>query len=227
MEEKVKVVIVDDHPIVQDAIESKLAGKDNLELVAKGDTGEDVLRLVAKHRPDILILDLRMPQSTKNSHAYFQAIPTINEISEQHPDTRIIILTSYLVPELVQEALHRKVRGYLLKRDRLTRKLPEAIDTVMMGSLYFSETVYKKLSDGSSPIPEDQQTNLTPRQLEVLKRKFSAPDLSNAQHAANMGITVSTFRQHLSAAYKVLGVPNATAAMVRGVQLGIVGDDTF
>lgn len=226
MGDKIRVVIVDDHPIVQDAIENKLTGRDNIELVAKGNTGEDVMRFVEEHQPDILILDLRMPQSAKDHHAYFQAIPTIHEITDKYPGTRIIILTSYLVPALVQETIRRKVRGYLLKRDKLSRNLLEAIETVMMGSLYFSETVAEKLMDGIHPEPESQ-VSLSPRQIEALKRVFAAPDLSYAQHAANMGITTSTFKQHLSASYRALGVPHVTGAMVRCVQLGIVDNDEF
>jgi len=224
--EKTRIVIVDDHPIVQDAIESKLSSRDDIELVAKGETGEDVIRLVKEYEPDILILDLRMPQTNSgSSQQSFQAIPTIYQISESYPHTKIIIFTSYLIPALVQEVVRGKIKGYLLKRDKLSRKLLTAVDMVMMGSVFVSETISDNLG-GSEPI-SSEQIKLNPRPLEALRRLFADPDLSTAQHAANMGISKSTFKQHLSAAYRALGVQDRTAAMVRALNLGLFDHEDY
>jgi DNA-binding NarL/FixJ family response regulator len=180
--------------------------------------GDDVLPLMARYGPDILLLDLSMPQS-KNAQngTNFYASPVIKEIRQRWPETGIIILTQQNVPALIHQSVKWGVAGYILKGDDLSLQLPTAIDMVRKGAVYFSESVSQLLYRGND---EEHDTHLTPRQMEILTMVYRYPDDSSQQHARTLGIKDGTYRSHLSSAYKALGVTNDTAAIIRCLELG-------
>jgi DNA-binding NarL/FixJ family response regulator len=192
-----------------------------MELVGEGSTGDDVLALVKELAPDVLLLDLSMPQSSadKSSGEQFKALPTIAGLSKKHPDTAIIVLTQHFVPVIIQGAVDLGVKGYLLKSDDLSLNLPSAVATVSKGGVYFSETIGEELFGKAKA---DRVVNLTARQIEILTNIAGSPDDSYATQAVNLGITESTLKNHLTRAFKALGVTNITAAIIRCMQLGII-----
>jgi signal transduction histidine kinase len=135
--EKIRVVAVDDHPLIRHALAKQLEEQEDMTLLAEGCSGDDVLTLVEQYRPDVLLLDLDMPKSKKGEKKQrFQAFPVIGKIRDQYPATAIILLTQHLNPILVQGAIERGVSGYLLKDDDLSLNVPEAIRAIHKGGLH-------------------------------------------------------------------------------------------
>lgn len=218
MTNTVKVVVVDDHPLIREAIRSLLAGREDIEVVGEGGVGDDALLLMEAHEPDILLLDLNMPQRKDgNNGSKFYAPLVIKEIQERWPKTGIIILTMENVPTLIHQSVNWGVAGYILKGDDLSLQLTMAIDMVSKGSVYFSESVSQTLlrKNGNA-----QEITLTPRQMEILTLVYRYPDGSNQQYAQVLRIQEGTIRSHLSSAYSALGVTNATSAILRCLELG-------
>jgi len=217
----ITVVAVDDHHLIRQGVRSLLEPREDMELVGEGSTGDDVLSLVEEFKPDILLLDLSMPQSGTDgaSGEQFKALPTIARLTKTHPDTDIIVLTQYFVPVIIQGAIDLGVKGYLLKTDDLSLNLPSAVDTVSRGGVYFSETIGQELFGKSRT---EREVNLTARQIQILSTIAQNPDDSYVSHAMNLGITESTLKNHLTKAFRALGVTNNTAAIIRCIQLGII-----
>lgn len=218
MPKMIEVVIVDDHPLIREAVRSLLSDQEHIEVVAEGSVGDDVLSLMEKHVPDILLLDLSMPQSKNgNNAAKFYAPPVIKQIQQRWPETGIIILTMENVPSLIHQSVEWGVAGYILKGDDLSLRLPTAIDMVNQGSVYFSESVSQIVLRKKN---DTREVKLTPKQMEALTLMYRYPDGSYLQHAVTLEIKESTYRSHLSSAYKALGVTNGTAAILRCLELG-------
>jgi DNA-binding NarL/FixJ family response regulator len=217
----ITVVTVDDHHLIRQGVRSLLAPHSDVELVGEGSTGDNVLTLVEELNPDVLLLDLSMPQSSADtsSNGQFKALPTIARLTKTHPGTAIIVLTQHFVPVIIQGSIDLGVKGYLLKSDDLSLNLPSAVATVSRGGVYFSETIGNELFGKSKA---DRAVNLTARQIEILTTIARTPDASYANQATNLGITESTLKNHLTKAFKALGVTNITAAIIRCMQLGII-----
>lgn len=216
---KVTVVCVDDHPLIRQAVRSLLAEREDIEVVGEGGTGDSVLALMAEHNPDILLLDLSMPQGENaEESAGFRAFPTIEAVRKQWPQTGIIILTQSNVPAFLNTFIELGVAGYILKSDDLSLRLVNAIDSVSQGGIYFSESISQMFRNGG----DDTDVTLTPRQLEILTYIFRYPDSSGLTRAAAFNISDGTLRSHLTQAYKALGAANITSAIIRCLELGII-----
>lgn len=218
MTKEIRVVIIDDHPLIRQAVRGLLSDQGHIAVVGEGAVGDDVLLLMEEHVPDILLLDLNMPQSKdKDKSAKFYAPPVIKQIQHRWAETGIIILTMENVPALVHQSIEWGVAGYILKGDDLSLQLLTAIEMVNHGSLYFSESVSQIVLRKNV---DSREVSLTPKQMEALTLMYRYPDGSNQQHALTLGIKESTYRSHLSSAYKALGVTNGTAAVLRCLELG-------
>jgi DNA-binding NarL/FixJ family response regulator len=219
---KISVVTVDDHPLIRRAIAGELEEQEDMALVAEGCSGDDVLALVQQHRPDVLLLDLNMPRSIHgDKNERFHAFPTIARLRDEYPETAVVVLTQHLKPLLLQGALAQGVSGYLLKGDDLSLNLSEAVRAASKGGMYLSETAHRFL-DGSRTHPPEYVIELRPRQMDVLNAIFSNPNASYSELAELLEITESTFKAHLSNVFSALGVNNATAAVLRCIELGIM-----
>lgn len=216
----ITVVAVDDHYLIRQGIEKELEDCDDIVLVGKGDDGDDAFRLLEEHRPQILLLDLRMPQrKNEQDSGQFQALPAITQLFKMYPETGIIVLTMEYVPVLIEGAIQRGVRGYILKGDDLSQNLPAAIRTVHRGGVYFSETIHQQLFQG---VQSGRNVGLSKRQIDILTLIGRDPNPSYLQHAMQLGITENTFKNHLTKAFKALGVKNATAAVITCMRLGLI-----
>jgi two-component system, NarL family, response regulator DegU len=218
------VVIVDDHPLIREAVRSLLSARSDIEIVGEGDVGEDVVPLMETHEPDILLLDLNMPQKkVANNGSKFHAPAVIKEIRRRWPDTGVIVLTMENVPALILQTINWGVAGYVLKGDDLSLQLITAIDMVSKGSVYFSESVSQTLVGKKE---DTQNVTLTPRQMEIMTLVYRNPDGSNLDYAQALGIKEGTVRSHLSSAYVTLGVTNVKAAILRCLELGFFENRT-
>jgi DNA-binding NarL/FixJ family response regulator len=221
-EVSIQVVVVDDHVLVRQGIRNQLAASPYIEIVAEGHVGDCVLPLVEQHRPDVLLLDLRMPQSDDGSGRRFQALPTIAKLVERFPKTAVILLTQEYTPVIIEGAIERGVQGYILKSDDLSQHIATAIVTAARGGVFFSETISAELFKRSQRARAERESGLTERQTAILRIIATSPNDSYTQHAMNLGISESTFKSHLTRAFKTLDVKNATAAVIKCMQLGIL-----
>jgi DNA-binding NarL/FixJ family response regulator len=217
---KIKVVSVDDHPLIHEAIRSLLASRDDMELAAEGYVGDHLFPLLEEHKPDVLVLDLMMPQH-ENGHPEpksFASLQALADLRERFPDTAVIILSQFLHKGIAQGAVAHGVKGYLLKSDNLSLDLPTAIDQVNKGGVYFSMAFSKEMFNG-----EPSQVNLlTEKQREVILAIARNPNANYADIADELFITTRTVKGHLANIYKALGVNNVTACIIRCLQYGII-----
>lgn len=225
MKNPTTIVAVDDHPLIRQAIRSLVADREDMILVGEGSVGEHLFPLVAEHRPDVVLLDLNMPQfETRGDDGVpniFPALPMIARLHIEYPKTAVIILSQHVIPSVVHEIVGRNsaIKGYLLKSDDLSLNLPEAINLASKGSVFFSEAIHQELLES---LENTDKPLLTKRQRECITVIAQMPNASYAHHAQVLGISESTLRNHLTAANKALGVNNITAAILRCQELSII-----
>lgn len=215
----ITVIAIDDHFLIREGIRSLLAGHPDVQLVAEGWAGEHLLHLVQVHSPDIVLLDLGLPATPQAGQTPpFQAFPALATLAQNHPRTRVIIVSQHDSPTLVEGAIELGVRGYLLKYDALTQQLVEAIRVVHRGGAYFSTAIWARLQGQTSP----STVHLSPRQQEILWALAIHPDYSQARHARQLGISENTLKQHLRHIYRALGATNLTSAILKALQAEIL-----
>ena len=222
-EEKViKIVVVDDHALVRGGILRAISKRQDLMVVGEGSCGDDVFALVKQHSPDVLILDLRMPQyNNRVDSPRFDVINALRLLRQNHPNTQVIIVSQYINQSFVQAAVQYGVRSYLLKGDNLSLNMIEAIDVVLSGRTFFSHQVNDVLV---SALPTDNNggTHLTKRQIEIINLLVRYPEMQNIEVAAELSIAPSTLKGHLNKMFVMFDVPNRRALVVRALELGLV-----
>lgn len=219
--QSISVIIIDDEPLLREAVRIRLAESEHITVISEGSAGEDVFPLVQQFNPNVLILDVNMPQYHQGDRAVrFQALPTISQLSKQYKQTAIILLTVVYQPGMIYGALNRGVRGYILKSDDMSLNIPAAVRQVSQGEFYFSESLQKELFNKA--IHQDKSVTLSDRQIEALMLLATDLNASYTQHAQALGIAPNTFKQHLNETYKALGVNNSRAAVIKAMQWGII-----
>jgi len=215
----INVVLVDDHPLIHEAVKSLLAERADIMLVGQGFAGEQLFPLLAEHEPDVLVLDLTMPQHRDDSPARFGYMQALAQVSSEYPNIAIIILSQYLQSGIVQSAAEFGVRGYLLKSDNLSLNLPEAILAASRGGVFFSEGVSRELFGTTKKLAEN---TLSERQREVILAIAKKPDDSYVTTAGRLGISEHTLKGHLRGAFSQLEVTNITSCIIRCMQLNLI-----
>ncbi|MEO0774320.1 MAG: response regulator transcription factor [Pseudomonadota bacterium] len=193
-----RVVIVDDHPMVAEGIQSILESFDDVAVIATLSDGQQIIDQVEALDPDVILLDLNMPG--------IGGLSTTEIILESRPDTRILILSMHDSPEYISSALSHGAVGYVLK-DVPTEEIKQAIDAVMDGQQYLSSGVAERLSPTGGA--RDQLTN---REQTILLQL--ARGLSNKEVATALDISVRTVETHRKNIKKKLGI-SSTAGLTR------------
>jgi DNA-binding NarL/FixJ family response regulator len=205
MMEAIRVLCVDDHPLVRKGIASILATEKDVQLVAEGSNGREAVALFEKHRPDVTLMDLRMP--------VLDGINAVKEIRRAYPEARIIALTSYDGDQDIQRALAAGVRGYLLKEMVHTEVL-RAIRAVHAGQKLMPTEVVEKLAE------HFPSTGLTPREVEVLG--CVARGMSNKEVSEKLGTAEGTVKIHVQNILAKLGAADRTHAVTIAMERGIL-----
>ncbi len=201
----VRVLCVDDHPLVRKGIASIIANEPNLELVGEADNGRDAVQRYRELAPDVVLMDLRMRE--------MDGVEATREIRASFPDARIIALTSFDGDQDIYRALDAGVRGYLLKESAHT-EVVKAIVTVHTGRRLLSAGVAERLSEC---LP---QAALTSRETEVLE--LVAKGFSNKQIAEVLGTAAGTVKMHVQNVLAKLEASDRTHAVTIAVRRGIV-----
>ena len=198
--ERIKVMIVDDHPIVRSGLVTMLLAFDDLELVGEASSGDKALAICQQELPDVILMDMVMPG--------MDGLETTRKVLEQCPTVKIIILTSFTKDTMVQDALEAGATSYLLK-DSSIDQLAEAIRAANTGQPTLSPEATRALVDSKSG-PMSFDPDLTAREKQVLA--LIVEGLSNEEIADRLVISHATARHHVSACISKLGVKNRTQA---------------
>ena len=213
MSELIRVLITDDHAIIREGLTLILETSENIEVVGEAADGAEALRLVAEHRPDVVLMDLRMPG--------MDGLTAIEYLTRDFPDVAIVILTTYNEEDLMLRGLQAGAKGFLLK-DTPRTTLLATIQAAAHGESLLSAEVMSRLmthmsTGGKQPVV-DNECPLSERELQSL-RAVGAGE-TNKGVALQMGITERTVKAHLTSVYNKLGVDSRAAAIAIAAQKG-------
>jgi DNA-binding NarL/FixJ family response regulator len=213
----ISVAIVDDHPVVRAGLRAILEAAGDMRVVAEGATAMDALRLTAEFQPDVLVLDINLPDGS--------GIDVARKLGDQSLRTAILILTVHRDPQTVFGLLECGAMGYVLK-DEALETLAHAVRAVAAGESWLSPVVASQVvrrAVGRETTLRGARyqldTPLTPAELRVLR--LLASGLDNAAIAEKLVVTRRTVQNHVSNLYGKLGVTSRTEAMLYAIQHGL------
>jgi DNA-binding NarL/FixJ family response regulator len=201
----IRILIADDHPAVRAGLAAVILADDDMIVAAQADTGEQAVALYREHRPDVVLMDLRMP--------VLGGVEATQRITTEFPDARVLALTTYQGDADVARALDAGARGYLLKHMLMTEVIA-AIRAINRGEWVIPPAIAASLAR------HREQDGLTTRELEVLG--FVARGLSNKAIALAIGRADETVKIHLKSVFVKLKVATRTEAVRVAVGRGLV-----
>lgn len=215
-EKTIRVLIVDDHPIVRNGLKLMLETEDNIKLVGEAADGTSALHLIDELQPDVVLMDLRMPGGLDGLEAIRRARVT-------QPQIAIIVLTTYDEDDLMIRSLQAGARGYLLKECTLETLL-QSIRTAARGEMLMQPEQVKRILTRATHTKTSSSTqpafNLTAREREVLTG--IARGERSKEIAARLGITRRTVESYLNSIYIRLNVDSRAAAVAVAIERGLL-----
>jgi DNA-binding NarL/FixJ family response regulator len=208
---RIRILVVDDHPIVRSGITSVLATQGDFDVVGEAATGDEAVAAAARLKPDLVLMDLRMPGQG--------GVAASVSILAERPSTRIVVLTTYASDGEVLRAIEAGAVGYLLK-DVPHDELFRALRAVARGERYLAPIVTERLM---ARWQQPARTALTERELEVLQRVAHGD--ANKHIARDLGISEPTVKAHLVHIFEKLGVDNRTGAARVARERGLITGD--
>jgi two-component system, NarL family, response regulator len=199
------VLLADDHPVVREGLRAVLDRRPDISVVAEACTGRQAVEEFVRHRPDIVLMDLRMPE--------MDGVDAISAILEQAPAAHVVVLTTYGDDEDVYRAMRAGAKGYLLK-DAPRDELLECIHAVHAGRTLVSPAVAERLAEHLS-VPE-----LSTREMDVLR--LIGEGRANKQIAAVLGVSEGTVKTHVNGILTKLGASDRTQAVTIALRRGIL-----
>lgn len=209
--EPIRLVIADDHDVVRKGLHAFIDLANDIDLVASGSNGAEAVSAVRQHAPDVLLLDLFMPDQ--------DAETTIRQAKSVSPRTQIVILTSHEGNEHLSNVIRAGALSYILK-DTAPEALLDVVRSAREGEATITPRIAKSLLDQPKPIRDD---GLTEREIEVLKAIASGR--SNKQIAEDLGITERTVKSHVSNILAKLYLSDRTQAAIYAWREGVVRDE--
>jgi DNA-binding NarL/FixJ family response regulator len=218
---RVRVLLADDQRLVRESLGTLLGLLEGIELLATASDGEEVVALAEEHRPEVVLMDLRMPR--------MDGIEATQRLRERHPDVRVIALTTYADDESVLGALRAGARGYLTK-DASGEDIRAAILTVAAGDAALDPAVQHHVvaalaSDAPTRVDVDAEPtrelpdDLTPREAEVLE--LIAEGLTNAEIAQRLFVSPATIKSHINHLFAKAGLRDRAQAVNYAYRTGI------
>ena len=203
---KIKVMIVDDHPLMRVGIAAIINARPDMTVTAQAGTGEDAIALFRKSLPDLTLMDLRLPGA-------LSGVDAIARIRAIQPQAKVIVVTTYEGDEDIHRALEAGARGYVIK-GMPYQTLVEALQRVHAGGRFIPPPVAKALASRTP------NSDLSTRELEVLEQLVAGK--SNKEIATKLGITEATVKSHVSTILLRLNVEDRTQAAVSALRRGLV-----
>ncbi len=201
----IRLLIVDDHPVVRAGLSSMLCKQPGLELVGAAAGAEEALALLERCPADVVLLDLRMPKMS--------GIEALHALRKLSSPPQVIILSSFEFDEEIYRAVQAGARGYLLK-ETSRDEIVAAIVTVHAGKQYFPPAIARRLAD------RKHRSSLSPRELEILE--LLSKGLTNKEIGRAFGISSHTVRNHVNNINQKLEVTDRTEAASVAIKQGII-----
>ncbi len=201
----IRILAVDDHPLLREGIAALIKAEADMELVAEASDGEEAIKQFRLHRPDVTLMDVQMPN--------LNGIEAISRIKNEFPDAKIIVLSTYSGDIQVLRAIEAGARGYILKA-HVRRELLDAIRSVHAGHKRIPPEVAAELAEHAA---DDE---LSSREIDVLR--LIAAGGGNKQIADKLCIAETTVKSHIRSILSKLGANDRTHAVTIGLQRGII-----
>lgn len=204
----IRLLIVDDHPVVRDGLRATFTGEPDIEVVGEAGNGLQAIEMVAAHEANVVLMDLRMPE--------LDGVRAIRRLRETAPDTRVLVLTTFDTDSDVLPAIEAGATGYLLK-DASTEELLRAVRAAHQGQSVLSPSVANRLI---GQVRKPQRGTLSPRELEVLR--LVAAGATNREAASKLFISEASIKTHLLHIYAKLDVRDRAAAVGEAYRRGLL-----
>lgn len=202
---EIRIIVVDDQAVVRQGFVSLISTVPDMRVIAQGTNGREAVALYREHRPDVVLMDLRMPE--------MGGVEAISAIRREFSDAKVIVLTTYDGDEDIYRSLQAGAQGYLLK-DMFFDELESAIRAVHAGGRKIPGVVAERLAGRMGG------SDLTGRELEVLE--LIVRGRSNKEIGSALGISEATVKSHINSILGKLGVTDRTQAATTALQRGIV-----
>jgi DNA-binding NarL/FixJ family response regulator len=204
----IRVLLADDHPVVREGLRGMLAAEQGIAVVAEAASGAEAVAMAAMHRPDVVLMDLRMPHG--------DGVEATAAILAATPGARIVVLTTYETDADIVRAVEAGAVGYLLK-DATTAALGDAIRAAARGETVLAPSVARRLV---THIRKPRRDLLSSRETEVLT--LVARGRTNAEIGGELFISEATVKTHLLRTFAKLGVNDRTAAVTHAIARGMI-----
>ena len=201
----IRVLLADDHTIVRNGVSQILTEQPDIEVVAQAPDGETAVALYRRERPDVSLIDLRMPA--------LDGVQVVEQIRREHPDAVLVVLTTFDTDDDVERALMAGAKAYLLK-DVSPADLVACVRTVHQGGTWVSPTVASKL------VARMTRVQLTQREMSVLR--LVAAGKPNREIGESLNISEGTVKIHLSHLFEKLGATSRTDAVAKAAERGLI-----
>lgn len=202
---KIRVILADDHPVVRDGLANMIRQQADMEVVGEAGDGDEAIALFDAHRPDVMVLDLRMPKR--------DGVAVVQQVLESHPKARLLIMTTYDGDEDIFRSLSQGAKGYLLK-DAPRQEILSAIRAVSEDRPYTSSSIAAKA------LQRMVKPSLTQRELDVLQ--LLAQGRSNKDIARRLHITEGTAKTHVKSILTKLDAISRTEAVAVAHKRGLI-----
>jgi DNA-binding NarL/FixJ family response regulator len=206
-QQRIRIVVIDDHPVVRDGLAGMLAAQPDMEVVGQASNGSEGLLQIERHDPDVVLMDLRMP--------VMDGVATITELRNRGHRAGVLVLTTYDRDEDIVPAIEAGATGYLLK-DTPREDLFRAVRAASRGEPALTPSVASRLMGRMRTKPQ----TLSPREIEVLE--LAARGRTNREIGKVLHVSEATVKTHLLRAYDKLGVSDRTAAVVTALTQGLL-----
>jgi NarL family two-component system response regulator LiaR len=216
---KTRIVLADDHPLLRQALKDILQKENSFEIVGEAADGEEAVRLAAELKPDVVIMDISMPN--------LDGLQATQQIKEKYPNVAVLVLTVHTDDECILEILKAGAAGYLIK-SAFGDEVIHAVRAVATGDMVLSAPIGERLLKQAARFPTrpvllEAGEKLSARELGVLK--MTARGLSNKDVASALGIKERTVKGHLADIFSKLRVASRTEAVIAGLQAGFLSLD--